>query len=363
MKTKILIVNMTQYGYWVDIYKYCEYLKHDFDVTHVGWDYNLPKVESPGVTNIYISRSGNKMVRYLKFLKSVNKCIYSNSFDIVFLEYFILSSIIKKLNRKTLFNLDIRTGWISKNIYKNYFLNAILRLESRTFRNITIISHNLAESLNIKKYHVLQLGGECFSTTSKSFAQLHLLYVGTLQYRNLIECVKGYHQYLLGFKNGNQTKPVFTIVGDSTDNELSEIRDYITEYSLERYIEAVGFVHNNKLHSYFEKANVGVSFIPITPYFDNQPPTKTYEYLLSGLPVIATKTKENVRIIDNRCGVLIEDNANSFCNGIKEILNRTNLLEATDIRCIYKENLWENVIHNNLQPYLVEILKKENMDL
>lgn len=41
----------------------------------------------------------------------------------------------------------------------------------------------------------------------------------------------------------------------------------------------------------------------MTEYYDSQPPTKTFEYALSGLYVLATKTRENEKVITNDNGV------------------------------------------------------------
>jgi len=43
------------------------------------------------------------------------------------------------------------------------------------------------------------------------------------------------------------------------------------------------------------------------PYYDCQPATKTFEYILSGMVCIATSTYENKKLINNINGVLCND--------------------------------------------------------
>lgn len=71
-------------------------------------------------------------------------------------------------------------------------------------------------------------------------------------------------------------------------------------------------LENKDLEPYFEQANVGISFVPMTDHYDAQPATKTFEYSNSGLYVLGTATTENKKSIDNN-GVLIQDTPESFC--------------------------------------------------
>ena len=360
MKNRILFVNRFQYGYHIDSYKYCEYLKNTLCVSYIGWDFGLKKIESEDVNITYISRDGNKLKRYYRFMQQVNKRIRTGNFDAIFIVYFNLASIIKALNPKKTFIIDIRTGAVFKNKYKNVLLNSILKLECAMFNHITIISKSLAELIGLEKYHLLPLGGESFSLNTKVSEIIHLLYVGTLQNRDIIECVKGFHWYLKFMKGKHEYEHIFTIIGDSSGNELEEIKKYILDNGLEKLVKPMGFIHNDKLHEYFEKATVGVSYIPIVSHYENQPPTKTYEYLLSGLPVIATRTKENTKIVAPNCGELIDDNAESFSIGLQRLVSNFSFYKDLDIRGIYKDNLWENVVANNLKPFILKLIEEKN---
>ena len=78
-----------------------------------------------------------------------------------------------------------------------------------------------------------------------------------------------------------------------------------TTNKLENVCTTHGRIDYYKLKPFFDKCNVGVSYIPIRDYYQYQPPTKTFEYGLSGLVTIATETKSNQEVINNCNGILI----------------------------------------------------------
>ena len=353
-----MFITKDQFGYHIHTQKYCEYLKKNNNITFLCWDYGHPKIENEGFTVKYITRKGSKLIRYFKFLKRLNTEIRKTKYDLIFIKYLDGISILKLLNKKEIFNIDIRTNSIRKNKYLRYANDLIMRYECTFFDNISIISSGLAESLKLKKWHLLPLGGDSFSFNKKSFDQIHLLYVGTLYMRNILDCVKGFNKYLIGCIPADRNNLFFTIIGDGKGNELNEINEYIAKYQLEKFVKTMGYVYYNDLNKYFENANIGVSYIPITKYFDNQPPTKTYEYLLSGLPIIATKTKENVKIINENCGVLIDDNEDSFALGLASIIAQRTKFNSDNIRNLYQDNLWANITSNNLKYYIDDLINK-----
>ena len=352
----ILVVSTNQFGYHIHTRKYSEYLANFYAVTYLCWDYSLPKVKSDTTTVKYVSRQGNKALRYVRFLNAINQELGSNKYDLVFVKYFHGVSLLKMFHSDKLFNVDIRTNSIKQHSYTRYFGDKLLRYECSRFANVTIISSRLAKSLHLKKWHILPLGGDQLSTDEKSFDKIHLLYVGTLHKRNILECVKGLHLYLKQDAANERVDLLFTIIGDAAGNELNEIREFVAKNNLESFVKPLGYVYYNELNKYFERANVGVSYIPMTKYFDNQPPTKTYEYLLSGLAVIATKTGENETILHESCGVLIKDNIESFANGLKRIIARRSEFNSNDIKKRYQDNLWENILEKNLRVYIQNLI-------
>ena len=111
----ILIIGSNQFGYLTDTYKYCQYLKTAANVTYLGWDYGLPKMPHDGLNVQYIPRKGNKIKRFLTFLKKLNHEIRKPGYDFVFIKYFLGISVIKSRNRNINYNVDIRTNSVKPN--------------------------------------------------------------------------------------------------------------------------------------------------------------------------------------------------------------------------------------------------------
>lgn len=339
-----------QFGYSTTTYKYCEYSRQDFDITYIGWDYKLPKIELTSVKVLYVSRDANLLKRNIGLLQAFHKEI-SQGYDIIFSTYVRGISLVKLLNPHANFLMYIDTFGVMPNAAKRFIYDTVLKFEVSSFRNVAVISEGLANRLKRKKYKMLPLGGECFSTEIKSFEHLELLYVGTLDNRNMIDCVKGFHKYLQKQKI-NERRTIFRIIGDGPNNELKEIKDYVKTNNLSDYIEVLGYLPQNQLSPYFKSANVGVCYVPMFSYYEYQTPTKLFEYLISGLPVIATRTSENEKIIEPWSGVIVEDDPDSFCEGLCRLQEQKSAFCSTRIRNAYAKHTWEEIVKSHFIPLI-----------
>lgn len=316
MKKKLLIVNSAQFGYHLDTYYYCKHLKDSYDITYIGWDYSNEKIEEDSVKVIDVKRTGNNIIRTARLIKQTLNEIKQNRPDIVFIKYFRGCSFLNILAPKTTFLFDIRTS-----IWSVWYFNSLMKFESLLFRNITIISESLREWLKYpkNKCDILPLGADSITIIPKEFNQLHLVYVGMFTDRYIDHTIKGLAKF---HQKHSDTKVHYTIIGKGRKNELAEYQELTKKLGIEKLITFTGFVHHANIKEYFDNANVGVSYVPITPYFDVQPPTKTFEYLLSGMPVIATNTYENRIVMNDDNGVLIQDNPEDFCKGLESIYEK-----------------------------------------
>lgn len=358
-KPKVLVLAHDQFGYSRTKYKHCEHGREEFDITYIGWDYGLPKFELPEVEIKYVSRKSNILIRNIKLLYAFHKEI-NVGYDLVLANYVRGISLVKMMNKRALFILYINTLGISPNRIQRLIFDTVLSFEALFFKNIALISKGISKKIRVKKYHLLPLGGQCYTTNSKSFHNLSLLYIGTLSNRKILKCVKGFHKFLIKNKDRVSANHTFTIVGDSPFGELEEIKQYVRDHNLEAYIYTPGFVSNNQLGSFFDNANIGVAFIPMTPYYNYQPPTKTFEYLISGLPVIATATYANKEIVSEKVSELINDDADAFCEAILRIQERKSEFESEQIRDQYQKYTWQNVVKENLIPWMKQVLKSNN---
>ncbi len=353
-RNKLLIIDPTQFGYQNTTYYYCKSLKEDYSIVYLCWEFKLPKIDMHGVRVVYVNRNGNFLIRGIRILRYAFWEL-SNRPVVVFIKYFKIISLVLKLCRPSqCFVLDIRSGSIAHQPIKRIISDAWLKLETRFFKHITVISKGLAQKLKIAhKAHILPLGADIISSKTKVFDELNLLYVGTLFNRDIGITIKGFKKYYGEF---NSQIPIsYTIIGGGPNNEEEALRDLVARYHLTNAVTITGLIPHNQLKVYFDLANIGVSYIPLTDYYDVQPPTKTFEYILSGMPVIATHTTENRKIINPENGILVGDTAENFNNGLKIINEKRKLFDSRKIRDSGMDFTWENIVLNNLKVYLENI--------
>lgn len=282
-------------------------------------------------------------------LTALLKCIFFKGK--IFILYFPKCEIIKRVIFWKKMHLDIRTLSIEKDAEKRNADNKQICKSINFFNSVSFITQSIADLVPLKpsiKQFILPLGADVISNTNKEYNHLHLLYIGTLEGRDIIKTVQGVELFIAQ----NPVQSIFyDIIGDGVDFDM--IKTYIEKQNLSQYIKMWGRIPYKSLKSFLDTHNIGVSFVPMTPGYDLQPPTKTYEYILSGLFCIATKTSANCEvIIDDKNGYLIEDTAKSFCNALKHILQNKHFYNSQTIRKSLANFQWKILIDKYLKNIL-----------
>lgn len=349
MNKSILFVNKSQFGYHIDYLQYCKYLKEEYSISYLCWDYNQNKIEESNINVIYIPRNKNIIMRYILFIFKIINEIKTKKYDIVFIHYFMGVSLIRIFsNSKQYIHLDIRTGSVNIFAVKRTINNLILCIESLLFKSVSVISESLRKHLKLKKNtYILPLGANPSSINRSCKHRIHLLYVGTLTNRRIEDTVLGFAMFL---RNNPNADIMYTIIGDGWNNEKKKIINLVDKLKINSNVDVKGYISSDKLLPFFEQCNVGISYIPLKKHYQYQPATKTFEYLIAGMPVIATDTFENKKIINQNNGILIKDNPLEFSKSLENIntnIDMFNNIAASD----YKMYFWENII-SNLKYYL-----------
>ena len=300
MKKKLLIINQRQFGYHIDTYYYCKYLKNHFDITYLGYDAGQKKVKLDGIKVLYIPRKGNPFAREAKFFLKTAQII-NRGFDLHFLKYYKGCCLLEVIFSKKEFILDIRSASVlKKRLYRSLY-DQLMKFEVRFFNNVSIISESLAKRLKLKKGYIqLPLGADIISNMSKDMNRMDLLYVGTLYNRRIEDTILGFAKFFLDYRK--KMEMTYTIIGTGLRDEEEELKSMVEKMGLSRHVRVLGSIPHDRLKPYFDRHNIGVSYVPVTDYYNAQPPTKNYEYLLSGMPVIATETFENKRVVNRGNG-------------------------------------------------------------
>ncbi|MGI9259792.1 MAG: glycosyltransferase [Gammaproteobacteria bacterium] len=360
--TRLLILGNPQFGYLNATYYYSRYLRHRFEITYIGWDHGWPKRSVDGVRVVYVSRAGPKPVRYTRFLLTILKHARQD-FDLRYATFFPLCSLVRLLTgSSSSWVVDIRSASINPSAFNRFLRDSLIRCEAALFRNVVLLSAGVARRLRIERAHIVPLGADEISASEKTFADLRLLFVGTLYNRRLEDTIRGIKRYL---ESGADPKSVhYTIVGEGIVGEDQMLAELVAELGLGDNVTLTGRIPHDMLGPIFDDHNVGVSYIPITDYFDHQPVTKTFEYLRSGMPVVATRTSANVDVLRSNPddGVLIDDNPESFCEGLRSMAERLPAMKSGEIRKRSLQYGWRSIIEDNLEPYLLGLVSENSDD-
>ena len=356
-KPSILFINIAQYGNHTDSYKSCEYLNKSYDVDYLCFDKGYKKIKSR-VNIKYLSDTGSSIRNIIKIIKISRKLIKKNNYDLIHITYFQLSSLLT-IAMKESFLLDIRTSSVDKGKYKRFKYNFGLKLESYFFKHISIISESLRRKLNLNydKCTVIPLGADKISLINKSYNNLHLFYIGGLDDRDIFKTVSGLAKFIQ--YNKDDIEISYDIFGEGNKEEIMLLKNSIKQNKLESIVKYHGRKEHYEIKNYFDKCNLGVAFVPMTEYYDCQPPTKIFEYINSGMVCLATNTSENKMLINKHNGILHDDNDESFKDALIEFTEIKYTYSSTIINKTLQEYTWDNILEFKLKP-LIEKLCKES---
>jgi len=161
--------------------------------------------------------------------------------------------------------------------------------------------------------------------------QFRLVYAGVVhEYRGIFEMLN-IAKYLK-YKGVDFT---FDIIGFVRPQSLnSEINDFIQKENLIHNIRLHGFVDAAEIPNYLAEADVGISLL--TPFlrYKEALPTKVFEYMQHGLPVITNSFDLLIDYVENtQTGICVDIN-----NIEKDISKIINLLKNRDLLLKMSEN-------------------------
>jgi len=337
---------------------YSKYLnKQIFNVHYYCIDQGLPKISIESVVIHYQTFTSNKIRSFLAYFFQLSLLIKREKFDLIFQVDGKFSILIRLLTLSNTIVFDIRTGDLSDNAFKLWFKNLQISIVSLRYKNVSIISDSLRDLLKLKKKSItiIPLGGEQLPTTEKTFERVKLLYVGSLDNRNIHETIMGLSHFL---KHDNSNYDItYDIVGFGKNETINQLEEAITKSGLKGKVIYHGRKGIHDLYPFFEECNVGVVYVPQTKAYDCQPSTKLFECLLAGMPVIATNTLENRKTLRSDCGIITEDNPVSFANALGKIIQNRNNYSSQKIKEFYSEYEWKNIVKDKLEPYFESLLK------
>lgn len=342
------MINQGQFGYNAGYYHYCKHLSaQGHNIVYLCNDYHLKKMELERVTPIYVDEPNSVKWR-LEFCKRLQTIMKEYTFDVILCSYFKCCSMLTKYFGNVPSIMDIRSGDVNKNAVKRSFFNWLIKKEASRFSRTMILSDSLSKKLKLKEgsFDVIPLGADVICTTQKEYDDLNIFYVGTVKQRDIDKTIEG---LVLFNKKYPQVKFHYDIVGFGMPHEEELIKSLIKDNHFEDKVVFHGRINYEELVPFFEKANLGVAYVPMTPYYDCQPSTKIYEYVLSGMYCIATNTYENRILIEPVNGIICDDNGQSFCEALERYYKMDKRsFNSAEIRKSMEKYEWSNIVNKQL---------------
>lgn len=114
------------------------------------------------------------------------------------------------------------------------------------------------------------------------------------------------------------------IVGDGDDRK--NLENLTKKVGLSKNIKFIGKVPYEEVPKYLMQSEIGVVPLPPTLYYKLSSPLKLFEYMGSGLPVIATEEvlEHKKALTESKGGIVVPYDKNKFANAIIELLKQKN---------------------------------------
>ncbi len=349
----LLVINGAQFGYSAGHYHYCKYLKSDFEIHYICYDRDLPKMELTHVKVTYVPFEKSKAKRLISLFKTASNISRLLNPEVLYIVYFNFSVLMKWFCKGKTKVLDIRTGSLDNSALKRNYSNLYITIQALFFKKVIILSEGLRNKLGVssKKTLILPLGADIYFDGDHNYQNMHLLYIGTLDGREINKTISGLSHYLIKFPE-RKSEVSYTIIGFGAEEEISKINRSISESNLSDVIKYVGRKNYSELESYLKNANIGISFVPMTEFYDSQPPTKTFEYILNGLFTIATATSENKLLINETNGLICNDDVTSFSKSLETYQLVKHKLNSKAIRTTLMNFEWSQLVKTKLIPFI-----------
>lgn len=184
-------------------------------------------------------------------------------------------------------------------------------------------------------------------------APLKLLYTGSLnQERGRDIIING---LALAIAKGRKVN--LTLIG-CRQEEKDIINEATENLGMRDKIVIIDRVPGEKIPYYMHNADIGINLWEINPYFCMNPPTKLFEYMVAGLPVIVNDIEtHNLYVKNGVTGFIISYDAKSFARTIEYICENKQVLlsmslnsrkESDKYRWVYQKKIMREIFEKYL---------------
>jgi glycosyltransferase involved in cell wall biosynthesis len=248
-----------------------------------------------------------------------------------------IALLFSNINKKIKMIYNIRSGTIQNNKVLRKIGNFFITLEILFYDAAIFIdemvkkifpefhirnkSFIISLSINIKDYQLNSNNKVKRKDYGLKPNNLILIYTGNISKTRRIEDI------IIAFFKASKIIKDLQLIILGEDENLVNLKLLTEKLGLKDKIIFLGNRNYSEIPLFLSLADVGLAYIPIIPIYNPQPPQKTIEYLAASLPVIATKTKGNMRFIkDELNGLLVKDNPDDLALAMIRLKNDKKLM-------------------------------------
>ena len=368
-KSKILIVGLNQLPHRY-LYNQCKYLADHFDITVISPYEGLEKKTSSLFKTVYldtgVSKPRFKLLKKLKTFTRIFRTIYGvrsyardDVYDLVYIWDQTWAFAIKLLlGPKYKYVMQMFAPGVTSSRVKNKFHDLQVEFNVRFFRHVFMGTERVMRLFNVPpcKAHATGVGIEAIEYQDRVFESLDLVYLGALSNRYVHESVEGFARFFRA--NKGRIRMSYKIIGGGSSEAVELLKASIAAAVPEVPVQYLGRLEDAELISVFRASNIGVVYNRVTPYYTNNISTKLYEYLLSGLPVIAVRNNSMLRVVNPSNGVLIEDSPDGFEQGLHTLMTNLGSFNSQTIAQSGEERSVKRVVRDRMIPAFQKIISE-----
>ena len=367
---KIAVISTVHETYDTRIfYKQIFSLKNNYNIIYFSPTLEKPKYD--WIVSLYKSRSKIGRIRtHLSLIRQLPRF----SVDIYVLhdpELLLLGIALKCFAKKVVWDMHEDTyNDIKTKIYLKPFARTVLAF---VYKWIQAISYKLLDGFILAEdeyqSYFTKAGKTCIVHNYPLLDQLSnypetLKEPGTMAYIGSISVNRGVYQLLDLVVRLKKDLPTIrlALIGPFVDASLeASVRQHVSDMHIEENIQFYGFIKNVEAYFILAKCMIGLALLLPEPNFTKSLPTKMFEYMALGLPVVVSNFPLWENIVKNRqVGFVVDplDTA-SAAKFISRILVDENLYREFSRNAIKaaQEYSWETE-YKILQDFLANVLVK-----
>ena len=350
------------------LHNYCVHLSERYVVTIISRDDGLNKIECDAYKSIYIGKhrgiSKKKLVRKFRTLLgimeticAVKKHVQIHKYDVIYIWDQTWAFLFKlTLGFRHKYIMQMFAPGVSGSKLKNLIHDYQVRINVLFFDNVFMGSERAKQFFNVPDYkaYITGVGVEGIGFRERSFKSMNLVYLGALTNRYVDESVLGFIRFYNA--NKDQISMSYKIIGGGDEGSVNSMKTIIENEGFGVPVQYLGRLDDDQVLEVFNASNIGVVYNRVTSYYTNNISTKLYEYLLSGMPVIAVKNSSLLSVVTQDNGVTVEDNPESFEAGLKMIMSSLDNYNSERIAMSGSACSVAKIVQDRLIPYLDKII-------